>query len=104
MRGAANLALDWTGLSLVGPSAFASRAKPTPRTRKKAAMPAMDTPLSGDQLLAGVTDAMVSVHERHRHRAPAALARIARIAALLGAEDRRSDCRSPGAIVAVEDD
>jgi uncharacterized protein YbcI len=33
-------------------------------------MPAMGTPLSGDHLLAAVTDAMVSLHERYHHRAP----------------------------------
>ena len=33
-------------------------------------MPAPNTPLSGDQLLAAVTDAMVALHRRYHHRAP----------------------------------
>jgi uncharacterized protein YbcI len=33
-------------------------------------MPAPDTVLSGDELLAAVTDAMVELHERYHHRAP----------------------------------
>ena len=33
-------------------------------------MPAPTTPLSGDQLLAAVTDAMVALHRRYHHRAP----------------------------------
>jgi hypothetical protein len=34
-------------------------------------MPAPDTPLTGDALLAAVTDAMVALHKRYHHRAPA---------------------------------
>ena len=33
-------------------------------------MPAPSAPLVGDQLLAGVTEAMVTFHERYHHRAP----------------------------------
>ncbi|MGD0197071.1 MAG: Na-translocating system protein MpsC family protein [Solirubrobacteraceae bacterium] len=33
-------------------------------------MPAPTTPLSGDELLAAVTDAMVALHQRYHHRAP----------------------------------
>jgi uncharacterized protein YbcI len=33
-------------------------------------MPAPDAALSGDQLLVGVTDAMVAFHERYYHRTP----------------------------------
>ena len=33
-------------------------------------MPATTTPLTGDALLVGVTDAMVALHERYHHRAP----------------------------------
>jgi uncharacterized protein YbcI len=33
-------------------------------------MSAPDAPLSGDQLLAAVTDAMVAFHQRYHHRAP----------------------------------
>ena len=33
-------------------------------------MPAPDTPLTGDELLVAVTDAMVVLHERYHHRAP----------------------------------
>ncbi len=35
-------------------------------------MPAPDLPLSGDALLAAVTDSMVSLHERYHHRTPVA--------------------------------
>jgi hypothetical protein len=34
-------------------------------------MPALPPPLTGDDLLAAVTDAMVALHERHHHRTPA---------------------------------
>jgi uncharacterized protein YbcI len=57
--------------SLVGFSPFASRADPTRRTREKAAMPATTTPLTGDELLAAVTEAMVALHQRYHHRKPA---------------------------------
>jgi uncharacterized protein YbcI len=33
-------------------------------------MPAPDTPLTGDALLAAVTDAMVALHKRYHHREP----------------------------------
>jgi uncharacterized protein YbcI len=33
-------------------------------------MPAPETPLTGDALLAAVTDAMVALHERYHHRTP----------------------------------
>jgi uncharacterized protein YbcI len=33
-------------------------------------MTAPDAPLSGDELLDGVTDAMIAFHERYYHRAP----------------------------------
>jgi len=33
-------------------------------------MPAPDAPLSGDELLLAVTEAMVGLHERYHHRAP----------------------------------
>ena len=33
-------------------------------------MPAHDAPLTGEALLAAVTDAMVALHERYHHRAP----------------------------------
>ncbi len=33
-------------------------------------MPATTTPLTGDALLVGVTDAMVALHQRYHHRAP----------------------------------
>ena len=33
-------------------------------------MPAPDTPLEGDQLLAAVTDALVALHRRYHHREP----------------------------------
>ena len=33
-------------------------------------MPAQITPLTGDELLAAVTDAMVALHQRYHHRAP----------------------------------
>jgi uncharacterized protein YbcI len=34
-------------------------------------MPAPTVPLTGDDLLAAVTDAMVALHQRYHHRAPA---------------------------------
>jgi hypothetical protein len=34
-------------------------------------MPAPTDPLPGDELLAAVTEAMVVLHERYYHRAPA---------------------------------
>ena len=33
-------------------------------------MPAPDVPLTGDELLLAVTEAMVGLHERYHHRAP----------------------------------
>src|SRR5579862_10007305 len=33
-------------------------------------MPAPSTPLTGDELLVAVTDAMVALHQRYHHRAP----------------------------------
>jgi uncharacterized protein YbcI len=33
-------------------------------------MPAPITPLTGDELLAAVTDAMIALHQRYHHRAP----------------------------------
>jgi uncharacterized protein YbcI len=33
-------------------------------------MPEPDEPLSGDELLAAVTDAMIALHERYHHREP----------------------------------
>ncbi len=33
-------------------------------------MPAATTPLTGDELLAAVTDEMVALHKRYHHRAP----------------------------------
>jgi len=33
-------------------------------------LPAADSPLTGDALLAAITDAMVVLHERYYHRAP----------------------------------
>ena len=33
-------------------------------------MPAPETPLTGDALLAGVTDSMVALHKRYHHREP----------------------------------
>ena len=34
-------------------------------------MPAPETPLTGERLLAAVTDAMVALHKRYHHREPA---------------------------------
>ncbi len=33
-------------------------------------MPDPDEPLSGDELLVAVTDAMIALHERYHHREP----------------------------------
>jgi uncharacterized protein YbcI len=46
------------------------RAPTARRTREKAALPAPDGPLIGDELLAAVTEAMVAFHQRYHHRAP----------------------------------
>ena len=54
----------WSGLP------FASRAQSERRTSGSAAVSAPTTSLRGDPLLAAVTDAMVSLHERYYHRAP----------------------------------
>ena len=55
----------------LGFSPFASRANQIRRTREKAAMSAPTTvPLTGDALLASVTDAMVALHQRYHHRVP----------------------------------
>ena len=43
---------------------------PIRRTREKAALPAPDPVLSGDDLLAAVTDAMIELHQRYHHRQP----------------------------------
>ncbi len=56
-----------SGRSLVGFSPFCLAREPTRRTREKAAMPATTTPLRGDPLLAGVTDAMVALHQHYHH-------------------------------------
>jgi uncharacterized protein YbcI len=56
--------------SHVGSSPFTSRADLIRRTRKKAAISARNTPLTGDALLVAVTDAMVRFHQRYYHRAP----------------------------------
>ena len=56
--------------SHVGSWPFASRATPS-EDEKKAAMTAPNTPLTGDALLVAVTEAMVELHERYHHRAPA---------------------------------
>jgi uncharacterized protein YbcI len=53
-----------------GSSPFASRAHSNGRTREKAALSAHDAPLTGDPLLAAVTDAMVALHRRYHHRTP----------------------------------
>ena len=58
------------GESHVGSSPFASRANPTRRTRERPRCRPHDAPLTGDALLAAVTDAMVALHERYHHRAP----------------------------------
>jgi uncharacterized protein YbcI len=50
---------------------FASRARFTTRRHgRRIAMPVPQSPLTGDGLLAAVTDAMVALHERYHHRAP----------------------------------
>ena len=50
--------------------ALGSRATLPRGTREKAAMSAPSTPLTGDALLAAVTDAMIALHQRYHHRAP----------------------------------
>src|SRR5579864_9548715 len=41
------------------------------RTREKADVTAPDTPLTGDALLAAVTDEMVALHQQYHQREPA---------------------------------
>lgn len=55
------------------PSGLALRLAraPTGGREGKAAMPAPETALTGDELLAAVTEVMVGFHERYYHRAPA---------------------------------
>jgi uncharacterized protein YbcI len=54
----------------LGHSPFASRAKPLRRTREKAGVSAPSSSLTGDALLAAVTDEMVGLHRRYHERAP----------------------------------
>jgi uncharacterized protein YbcI len=57
--------------SLVGPSPFRLAGATSPEdAREKAAMSAPDAPLTGDELLAAVNDAMVALHHRYHHRKP----------------------------------
>jgi hypothetical protein len=65
------------GRSLVGTSPFASRADPNRRTREKAAMSAPDVALTGEQLPAGVTEAMVALHKRRDVLSPSHVLRSA---------------------------
>jgi uncharacterized protein YbcI len=57
-------------LIAVGSSPFAWRADLTGGTREQASMLVSDPPLSGDELLSAVTEAMVALHERYYHRVP----------------------------------
>jgi len=57
--------------SLVGSVALRLARDRQPEDERKAAMPAPDAPLTGAPLLAAVTDAMVELHQRYHHRAPA---------------------------------
>jgi len=57
--------------SLVGSSPFRLARVTSPEdAREKAAMSAPDAPLTGDELLAAVTEAMVALHQRYHHRKP----------------------------------
>lgn len=53
----------------LGPTPFASRAQPALEDEKAHVLSA-SAPLTGDHLLAAVTDAMVVLHRRYHHRAP----------------------------------
>jgi uncharacterized protein YbcI len=48
----------------------ASRANTHPEDEREGRMPAPDVPLTGDILLAAITDTMVAFHERYHHRRP----------------------------------
>jgi hypothetical protein len=56
--------------SLVGFFALRLAREPDWRTREKASMLADRPPLSGDELLFAVTEAMVVFHQRYHHRSP----------------------------------
>jgi uncharacterized protein YbcI len=56
--------------SLVGFSPFCLSREPNRRTRKQAAMLEPHAPLTGDSLLAAVTEEMVALHEHYHHRKP----------------------------------
>jgi len=66
----APLALLWV---LIARRVFALRLAREPDLggrREKASMVAADPPLSGEELLSAVTEAMVALHERYYHRTP----------------------------------
>jgi uncharacterized protein YbcI len=46
------------------------RATTEAEDEREGRMPAPDPPLTGDDLLSAVTDAMVGLHERYHHRVP----------------------------------
>jgi len=60
-------------------------------------MPAPATPLSGEELLVAVTDAMVELHQRYHHRAPVTAKTLLLegdlLACVLGASTRPSSRR-----------
>jgi uncharacterized protein YbcI len=57
--------------SLVGSSPFRLARVTSPEdAREKAVMSAPDAPLTGDELLAAVTEATVALHQRYHHRKP----------------------------------
>jgi uncharacterized protein YbcI len=53
-----------------GSSPFCLARVISPEDEREGRMPAPPEPLTGDELLAAVTTAMVAFHERYHHRAP----------------------------------
>jgi uncharacterized protein YbcI len=54
----------------LGPSPFYLARATSPEDEREGRMPALDAPLTGDELLTAVTEAMVYLHERYHHRRP----------------------------------
>jgi uncharacterized protein YbcI len=50
--------------------AFLPRARTYSEGEREGRMPAAEVPLTGDELLAAVTEAMVGFHQRYHHREP----------------------------------
>ena len=58
-------------------------------------MPALTVPLTGDDLLAAVTEAMVALHERYHHRTPVTTKTLRLGDELLACVLEGSNCSTP---------